>query len=88
MSGGHFDYRNYCLNEIADSIELHIHQCRTGFVNEYGSKFSAPAEVLAKMEEVVNRTRQLERDLHRVDYYISGDYGEDEILKIGSPCQA
>ena len=73
MSGGHFDYDQYHIGEIADAIELlieyNLHKDEHGCYS---------AETLDRFVEAVKALRIAEVYAHRVDWLVSGDDGEDE----------
>lgn len=83
MSGGHFDHKNYCLTDIADSIEGYVKRVVDQKKDEYGCcpEILQP-ESIEILQGIIKKCRKLERELHVVDYYISGDYGEDDILAL------
>jgi hypothetical protein len=135
MSGGHFDYQQYKINEIADSIEREIRhnedgiQC-WGAKQEYGvpyrpgdsewvytswktdNKYRVPQkniingepyyyddkdgipifdkpdgwsnhspEVLEIFKEAVKKLKEAAVYAQRVDWYLSGDDGEESLIK-------
>lgn len=87
MSGGHFDYQQYRIREIADSIEHIIQKAgklkpeedRNYFDSEYYSSYSP--EVIEKMKEGLEILRKAEVYAQRIDYLVSGDDGEDSFLE-------
>ena len=70
MSGGHFDYWQYHIGEIANSIE-----CVIVGNNERQEPFSKAT--IAKFKRAVKHLREAEVMAHRVDYLLSGDDGEE-----------
>jgi hypothetical protein len=82
MSGGFFDHRNYCLVDIADSIENHINNNVNKVKDSFGNEPPLePEEIIHMLRSVVKRCRKLERDLHVVDYYLSGDSGRYNMIE-------
>ena len=95
MSGGHFDYQQYKINEIADSIERELH--RQGKEkpkeelyddNEYFDKYpdekyyyTYPEIVQEKMKEAVRQLKIAAVYAQRVDWFLSGDDGEESFIK-------
>jgi len=71
MSGGHFDYVQYRIEQAADEVEQDI--------REYGKDFSS--EIISKMGETEHCLRRASEMLQRVDWLISGDDGEDSFNK-------
>ena len=94
MSGGYFDYRQYHINDIADSIEQKLNQqgkpkpIQDWYDEEYFKKYpeekyyyTHPKEVQDKMREAVKILRMAAIYAQRVDYYLSGDDGEESFLR-------
>ena len=64
MSGGHFDYQQFRIEDIATEIDELIARCE--FKPEVIERFKIAAETL----------RLAEKMAHRVDYLVCGDDGE------------
>ena len=87
MSGGHFDYHQYRIREIADNIEDIIQ--KNGKKKEYEIEYSwenenyyeYPPEVINKMKEGLDILRKAEIYAQRIDWLISGDDGPEIFLK-------
>jgi hypothetical protein len=95
MSGGRFDYTQYHINTIADSIESELE--RQGkekpkdelyFDKEYLEKYPEekyyyihPLEVQNEMRKAIKILRQASVYAQRVDWYLSGDDGDENFLK-------
>ena len=95
MSGGHFDYKQYQIDWIIEGIEEHLESMgkergdvndpyRKEFYSEYPEERTYPIE----SEEVQERMRHAIRALkiakvyaQRVDWYLSGDDGEESFLE-------
>jgi hypothetical protein len=75
MSGGHFDYKQYQIEDIADEIEELIED--NLFKDEYGYCRNYSAETLDRFVEAVKALRIAEVYATRVDWLVSGDDGED-----------
>ena len=71
MSGGHFDYNQYKIREIKDSIEQFIVDNDYNFLNSVLDEFKKGVKILAKAEIYVQR----------IDWLLSGDDGEETFLK-------
>ena len=67
MSGGHFDYLQYRIDDAANEIE----RKQTWVSGEYSP------ETLAKFDEAAKTLRLAAKMLHRVDWLLSDDDGED-----------
>jgi hypothetical protein len=66
MSGGHFDYRQGAIFDVADSIEGEI----------YGNRLTDPKTV-AEFQTAVDLLRRAHIYAHRIDWLLSGDDGEE-----------
>jgi len=75
MSGGTFDYMQYRLYEIAQSIE-HIIE-NNNKEDEYGYKTQYSQQTLDKFKEGVKLLRQAEVYAQRIDWLCAGDDGEE-----------
>ena len=69
MSGGHFDYDQYKIGYIADSIEYMIEK------NDFRT------DVLHHMKNAIKVLRTAEIYAQRVDYFVSGDDSADDFLR-------
>jgi len=69
MSGGHFDYNQYRIEEIADDIDRLI---RTN-----NSRRDYPPDILNKFREAEHTLRQAADMVQRVDWLVSCDDGEE-----------
>ena len=101
MSGGHFDYNQYHIGEIADKIESIIEKNGVEFTEEekrenaywYGNPnyfqenpgdafyTSYSEEVLNKFKEAVKYLRIAQVYAQRIDWYLSGDDGEESFFE-------
>ena len=87
MSGGHFDYHQYRIREIADNIEDIIQ--KNGKKKEYEIEYSwenesyyeYPPEVINKMKEGLDILRKAEIYAQRIDWLVSGDDGPETFLE-------
>jgi hypothetical protein len=90
MSGGHFDYDQHKLEQIADSIERIIE----GNKKEVGDEdrwhevwddriyyHDYPDEVIEKFKEGVELLRKAQIYAHRIDWLVSCDDGEQTFLE-------
>jgi hypothetical protein len=69
MSGGHFDYKQYEIVQIADEIDLLIDS------GEYSP------EVIMRFRTAVDWLRQTELAVQRIDWLVSADDGEDDFIR-------
>lgn len=83
MSGGHFQYEQYRMHDIASEIERLIEindsteQDDCGY--EKGGHY--PPEIIARFKLAAERLKQAERMAQRIDYLVSGDDGEESFLR-------
>lgn len=95
MSGGYFDYNQYRIREIADSIEAELTKQgqkktkeelwnRKEFYDEYPEEKFYPTyskEIQKKMRNAIKHLRIAEVYAQRVDWFLSGDDGEESFLR-------
>lgn len=79
MSGGHFDYQQYRIEDIARSIEELIKSNDDESLNEWGYRRGNgySAETIEKLKTAVDTLRKAAVMAQRVDWLVSGDDGED-----------
>jgi len=79
MSGGHFDYNQYKITDIRDTIERIIkNNGKNNWKNstEYdGDDFSD--DTISEFKQAVNILRKAEIYVQRIDWLVSGDDGEE-----------
>ena len=83
MSGGHFDYAQYRIEDIAVGIDEVIaanddetlNECRQRRGNGY------PPEIIEKFREAAHTLRQAAEMAQRVDWLLSGDEDENAFLR-------
>jgi hypothetical protein len=75
MSGGHFDYQQYQMNEIADRIDGIVKD--NVVKDEYGYASDYSEETLDKFKKAASACREASKMVHRVDWLVSGDDGEE-----------
>jgi hypothetical protein len=95
MSGGHFDYQQYRINDIADSIEHELNNqgkekpkdklyCDDEYYKRYPDEkyyYIYPPIVQEKMKEAIKQLRIAAIYAQRVDWFLSGDDGEENFIK-------
>ena len=79
MSGGHFEYQQYRIEDIAKSIEELIKSNDDESLNEWGYRRGGgySAETIEKFKTAVDTLRKAAIMAQRVDWLVSGDDGED-----------
>ena len=83
MSGGYFDYKDHYINDIADKIQRLIDTNEDETLNRWGDRngrFLKP-ETIAKFQEAVLVLHIAAVAVHRIDWYLSGDDGEETFSK-------
>lgn len=79
MSGGYFDYNQYRIVTIADTIVSLIENNNDETLNEWGEKQGRnyTPETIEKFQEAVKILNKAYVYAQRIDWLISGDDGED-----------
>lgn len=79
MSGGHWDYNQYRIDEIADSIEQIIKDETSTELNDYGDAVSRgySAATLVEFRLAIVALRVAATYAGRIDWLLSGDDAED-----------
>ena len=89
MSGGHFDYDQYRITTIADSIESVIEKNKKlidpkhkdYYWSDQEVYYDFPDEVIEEFKKGVEILRQAQVYAHRIDWLLSGDDGDETFLK-------
>ena len=83
MSGGHFQYQQYRIEDIAVEIDEQIESNDDKSLDEWGQRRGSgyPPEIIAKFEEAAHTLRRAAEMAQRIDWLISGDDGENSFLK-------
>lgn len=71
MSGGHFDYQQSRIEDIADEIEYQIN--RNGETSEYGYKIEYSPETIKEFKNAVYQLRKAFIYAQRIDWFLSAD---------------
>jgi hypothetical protein len=94
MSGGHFNYDQFKIEQIADEIQEELD--RQGKekkgddlwgMGDYYEKYpeekfypTYPKEIQNRFKQAIRFLRMAQIYTHRIDWYLSGDDGEDNFL--------
>ncbi len=83
MSGGHFDYKQHQIEDIAGEIEHMIAINNSKELDEYGGEIGRHyhQNVIKKFKATDKALRKLAKMAHHIDWLISDDYGEDTFLR-------
>jgi len=74
MSGGHFEYKNDYVNDIADRIRSDLAKMRLKL--PYYCNY--PDDFIALVSQIHDETRVLAAKLHRLDWVLSDDDGPED----------
>jgi hypothetical protein len=79
MSGGYFNYDQYKLGYIADSIEQLVRDNNSTELNDWGNPkgHNFTPETIAEFEQAIRFLKQAVIYAQRIDWLVSGDDGED-----------
>jgi hypothetical protein len=82
MSGGHFNYEQYRLDGLASFIDGLIENNDSTELDDFGQEIGPhyPPDIIEKFEETRKTLRLAVTMLHRVDWLVSGDEGEELFL--------
>ncbi len=89
MSGGHFDYDQYRITTIADSIESVIEKNKKpidprdkdNYWSDQEFYYDFSDEVIEKFKEGLTILRQAAVYAQHIDWLLSGDDGEESFLR-------
>jgi hypothetical protein len=78
MSGGHFDYKQHQVREIAEDIERLIATNGKKDADGWGHEYS-PA-IIEKFKEAAHTLERAADMAQRVDWLVCGDDGDDSFM--------
>ncbi len=83
MSGGHFEYRQYHIEDIAREIDELVKFNEDETLDEYGGKRGRfyPPEVLEKFIEASHWLKRSADMVQRIDWLVSCDDSEKSFMK-------
>jgi hypothetical protein len=83
MSGGHFNYGQYRLLDMADDIESIILNNDNEEKDQWGDRIGRgyPPDVVERLKKGVRILRQAYVYVHRIDWLLSGDDGEGAFIR-------
>ena len=79
MSGGHFDYKEYQLLDMAEAVEFlatHNHA-----PDEFDIIRGYPEEIIEKFREAAVQLKKAYAYIHEIDLLVSGDNGEESFMR-------
>lgn len=74
MSGGHFDYLQYHMEDIAIEIDELIDK------NDSDDGYHYPPHIIERFAEASHTIKQALEMVQRVDWLVSGDDGEESFM--------
>jgi hypothetical protein len=79
MSGGHFNYVQFNFRDAAEEIDSLIKNNDSTETDKHGwpISYEIPDDIIERMKEASHTIKQASEMLQRVDWYISGDDGEE-----------
>jgi len=79
MSGGHFQYKQWEIGNIADEVEQIIIDNDSEELNEWGDRKGNgySKETIEEFKKALVTLRQAHIYVQRIDWLVSGDDGED-----------
>lgn len=82
MSGGHFNYDQYKIGQIADDIQLLVDTNHSEEMTVYGDRMGRgyPRAIIDCFEHAVKALRVAQIYAQRIDWLVSGDDGTDSFL--------
>ena len=83
MSGGHFQYQQDSIMDIAEEIQNVIYNNDDESIDEWGDRRGRgySPEVVARMQEGVRALRTAYVYAYRIDWLLSDDDGEESFLE-------
>jgi hypothetical protein len=83
MSGGAFNYDQYRIHDIAETIKEFINGNNDDSLDEFGDRRGKhyPPEIIEKFKEAAHTLRQASVMAQRVDWLVSGDDGEESFMR-------
>jgi len=81
MSGGHFNYEQYKLKDIADKIDEDVLFASRHKKDEYGYDPYLPPEVRREMRKLEKMLRKMYAIVHDYDWWFSGDSDKESFMR-------
>lgn len=89
MSGGHFDYKHYQMEYLADEMEQEIaNNFGKDKKDEYGNEFDGLNEcgderefMIAYFKKSLKELRKMAKKWRDIEWFLSGDYGYESFKK-------
>lgn len=83
MSGGHFDYTQYRMGDVAENIWDLITHNDIPFADDFGDKYGYQfdKEIIDQLLLGYFFTKMAQIYVQRIDWLVSGDDGQEEFLE-------
>jgi hypothetical protein len=81
MSGGYFEYKQYYMDQIAEDLERRIEKAKNKEEGDFGYSYEESDKVIEKFEEILYHIKRAAIMAQRVDWYLSGDDGEESFFR-------
>jgi hypothetical protein len=83
MSGGHFNYDQYKIAEMAEDILLLIENNDSTDQDDWGDDIGRhyPPEIIDRFKKAEATLLQAAKMVTRIDWLLSGDDGEDSFIR-------
>lgn len=80
MSGGHYDYASFRVGQLGEDIIQDCDKYSIAGIDRHGWEYAAlPEDILIGMRHVAEKLKELSQIAHDIEWYMSGDYGDDTI---------
>ena len=82
MSGGYFEYAQYRFEDVAAEIDRLISRNNSVVKDEWGNDigYHFPSGIIERFKEAAHTIRRAEEMVHRIDWLVSEDDGEEEFM--------
>ena len=82
MSGGHFDYAQYRMEDMACEIDQLIDENDSTEKDSFGEDVSYhfPPQIIERFKQAAHTLRQAQEMAQRVDWLVSGDDREESFM--------
>jgi hypothetical protein len=79
MSGGHFDYQQYRIQDMIGEIEELINSNDNNEKDQFGDRLGRgyPPDIIQKFKESIPVLQKAAAMVQRIDWLVSGDDGEE-----------
>jgi len=80
MSGGHFDYAYFKIDEMARDLQHEIDN--NNIPDEWGYSTNASEECLSLIQRSQKIIETAGKLAHEIEYFYSGDHGEETLMEL------